>query len=464
MQSASDDVTRVVASHIVAARWDDLPEEVIRHSVNAFVNFMGCLMGGSQHAAVSRAIYALGQSDDSSASSPVIGRSMRSTAPMAALFNCMSASVYAFDDTHAEAIVHSSSIIGAALVALAGARRTTVPGKDLLLSFAWGVELTCRLSKALSVAPARADIGWSQSGVTGAIGAAAACGKLFGFDLSTMTSAIGTAACLSTGLRAAHGSMTMHLVPAQAACTGVQAALLAQAEFTGPMASLEGARGYLTMFSDSSYSPSLTSDLGTRFELLANTFKAYPCGIVIHAVIDACLRICREPEFVRAHIVTVELWVPESTAILADRPDPRNEFGAQVSLQHWAAAVLTAGVAGIAQGTQSWIEDTTVRALRERCRLVPVRDMPTDASIVRVLLEGGRLLEHRIAHCTGSLANPLNEAAIDAKCLDQSTALLGARGARQLIARCRSIPQLDDVSRVWRELDATGISAASKNG
>ena len=33
----------------------------------------------------------------------------------------------------------------------------------------------------------------------------------------------------------------------------------------------------------------VTEGLGERWELLQNTFKPYPCGIVMHAVIDACL-------------------------------------------------------------------------------------------------------------------------------------------------------------------------------
>ena len=41
-----------------------------------------------------------------------------------------------------------------------------------LLAFALGVEMTCRLSKAISVPPAKGTVAWSQTGIAAGIGAA----------------------------------------------------------------------------------------------------------------------------------------------------------------------------------------------------------------------------------------------------------------------------------------------------
>jgi hypothetical protein len=38
----------------------------------------------------------------------------------------------------------------------------------------------------------------------------------------------------------------------------------------------------------------VTEGLGEQWELLKNTYKPYPCGIVMHAVIDACLALRRD--------------------------------------------------------------------------------------------------------------------------------------------------------------------------
>jgi 2-methylcitrate dehydratase PrpD len=267
-----------------------------------------------------------------------------------------------------------------------------------------------------------------------------------------MSSGIGIAACLSSGLRAAHGTMTMHLVPAQAASLGVQAALLAQSGFTGPEDILEGRHGYLSIFAIAPHTPSLSMGLGTRFELLANTFKAYPCGIVIHPVIDACLSLRSTDATIAERIEILELFISEATARLADRPNPRNEFEAQVSVQHWAAAALLQGTAEIAQGRQSVIDNVKVRDLRVRCRLTVVPEMAVDAAAVRLVLRDGGEIDCRTAHCKGSLANPLSGDALEEKFMNQSVPVLGVDAARTLLERCRSIPMIDDIGLVWSHL------------
>ena len=444
-------LTLGIARHVSAARFDDLPEAVRRHALNCFLNFVGCAAGGSRNEAVEAAERALAVPGDRSAAS-VIGRSTATHPQLSALLNCIAASVYAFDDTHAEAMVHPSSIVGSALIGLAGAE-PAVRGEPLLLAFTWGVEMMCRLSKALSVPPAKSDIGWSQSGVTGAIGSALACGKLLGFSAEQLANAMGIAASTAGGLRAGHGSMTMHLVPSQGAALGVQAALLARAGFTGPASVLETRYGFLKLFAQSAHAESLTQGLGTHFEIMANVFKAYPCGIVMHSAIDACMQLA--PQLTPgATIERIEAHVASATVALTDKPRPAGEFEAQVSLQHWAAAVLLQGEAGVEQGTQATIDNPDVRSLSDRCRVIEVPGMPGGAAEVRLWLTDGRTLACRVDHCRGSLANPLDDAALDQKFLAQAGRALGPQRARRLLEQCRALPGLPDVAVLWNdELD-----------
>jgi 2-methylcitrate dehydratase PrpD len=440
-------VTQAIAAKICEARWSDLPAQVSAHALRSFVNFAGCAAGGSQHDAVSRAVAAL-YTPEEAGSAPVIGRSIMANPQLSALLNCISASVYAFDDTHAEAMVHPSSIVGSAMLGLAGKVGKT-DGQTFLLSFTWGVEMMCRLSKAMSVAPARSDLGWSQSGVTGAIGAAVACGKLLDLQASEMASAIGLAAAQSSGLRVAHGTMGMHLVPSQAAATGVQSALLAQAGFSGPVNALEGKNGFLQLFCETPNFPALTENLGVHFELLLNTFKAYPCGIVLHAMIDACIELSANTSFTRDYVAAVELDVASTTAALADRQNPSSEFEAQVSAQHWAAAVLLSGRAGIDQGRQESIDDPAVAALRALCSVRSIPSMPSDSAEVRIRLSDGRVLQCRTSNFLGSLRNPMDDKLIDQKFLDQASLAIGTDVANQFLANCRSIPNRDEVMSLF---------------
>src|SRR5208283_2566889 len=185
----------------------DLPIEVRVEARRAFLNILGCMLGGARHETVDAVDAAFG---------PFAGP------PKATLINCLASSVHSFDDTHALAIVHPSGPVAAAALAVAELR--PISGANFLAAFALGIETVCRVSMAVSVAPARGTIAWSQTGIAGGLGAAVAAGKLLGLDEDGMRRAIGIAASQAAGMRVMHGTMTTALMPAQAAQTGLAAA------------------------------------------------------------------------------------------------------------------------------------------------------------------------------------------------------------------------------------------------
>ena len=106
----------------------------------------------------------------------MIGRGHKADALHACLINCLASSIYSYDDTHAEAVVHPAGPVATAILALAERRPTN--GADFLLALALGIEMTCRLSKAISVPPVKGPVAWLQTGITAGIGAAVAAAKL----------------------------------------------------------------------------------------------------------------------------------------------------------------------------------------------------------------------------------------------------------------------------------------------
>ena len=178
----------------------------------------------------------------------MIGRGHKADALHACLINCLSSSIYSYDDTHAEAVVHPSGPVATAALALAERRPTS--GADFLLACALGIELTCRLSKAISVAPAKGTVAWSQTGITAGIGAAVAAAKLLKLDATRLQNAIGIALSQAAGFRVMHATMVSSLMPAQGAQTGLRAALLAERGFTASPVALEGNYGFLEVFAE----------------------------------------------------------------------------------------------------------------------------------------------------------------------------------------------------------------------
>jgi 2-methylcitrate dehydratase PrpD len=76
-----------------------------------------------------------------------------------------------------------------------------------------------------------------------------------------------------------------------AARNGLLSALLAAQNFTGPDAPLDGERGFLRVFGMEQHFEELLDGLGSKWEVLNNTYKPYPCGVILNPVIQACLEL-----------------------------------------------------------------------------------------------------------------------------------------------------------------------------
>ena len=132
---------------------------------------------------------------------------------------------------------------------------------------------------------------------------------------------------------------------------------------------------------------------------LANTYKPYPCGIVVHPSIDGCLDLVREHDINADVVERVELTVdPLAVALCGIRPEPENRMQASVSLHHWAAAAIVQRAAGLAQGTEECVHEPAVVAMRRRVRLTQDDNMASDASSVSLILRNGRVVTVRHQH------------------------------------------------------------------
>src|SRR6478672_6129704 len=150
MSDASPEVTALLAQFVLETKIQAVPEGVKREGTRSLLNIIGCALGGARHDAVDKAWTAL-QPFAGGEQVSLIGRSQRTDALTAAFINTLSSSINAFDDTHAEAIVHPSGPVMAAVLAVAELQPVT--GAEALAAFMLGSEAVCRLSKAISVAP-----------------------------------------------------------------------------------------------------------------------------------------------------------------------------------------------------------------------------------------------------------------------------------------------------------------------
>jgi 2-methylcitrate dehydratase PrpD len=146
---------------------------------------------------------------------------------------------------------------------LAIGEREHASGHAVLEAIVVGTEANVRISE--SVAPDHADRGWDPAGTIAPLGTALACGRILKLDPVQMRYALGVAATQAAGLWCAFGTMTHAFHFGRAAADAIEAALLAQAGFTGPAAPIEGRRGFAALLARRFHPELVTRGLGVHY-------------------------------------------------------------------------------------------------------------------------------------------------------------------------------------------------------
>ena len=446
-ESLDDGATARIAQFVCDANYLQLPESTRHAARRAFVNIVGCCLGGARHEIVEIAAGALLPLAGTGAAA-LLGRPERTDVLTATLLNCMSSAAYSFDDTHAKSILHPSGAVAACLLSIAEQR--PMNGEDFLLAFTLGVEVAARVCMAVSVAPASGDIGWSQTGIAAGIGAAAAAAKALGLDAQRTIWALGIAALDASGFRAAHGTMSATWIFGHAAQSGLRAAILAKHGLDGPRDPLGGKYGYASLFATKPYLAYLSDSLGAQFEVDALAYKPYPCGIVIHPSLDAALAWRQSEDEVSPSIAHVALRVHPSALALGYRRHPAGVLEAKVSLYHWVAAALVRGRAGLAEGQEDVISDPQIMRLRDAIEAEGDSTLGAESAILTVTREDGQQRTIAITANKGSIANPMSDDDLSEKFKGQASLQLASEKVAQLLNACWRVDQLGDVAEIAR--------------
>lgn len=379
----------------------------------------------------------------------VIGTQSRYPAAQAALVGGTLAHSLDFDDTHLPSVLHPSASIVPTVLAVGEATGAT--GPDLIAAAAVGIELTVRTGMG-GYLPDGENVfferGWHATSICGALGAAAAAGRLLGLDETGIAHAVAIAASFGGGLLEANrsGGTVKRLHCGWAAHAGISAARLAAAGYTGPATVLEGRFGFYEAYLGGRFdAEAVTADLGERWEVPRVFFKPYPANHYTHAGIDAALAIREREGLDPDRIVRIELGssAPALRTIgepRAEKIAPRSGYHAQFSGPFTVATALLGG-----GGLGVWFDDfTDARAHDERvlrlARLVETFvDPEVDAlfprgfgAVLRIHLDDGRLLEERVMANRGGPDRPLSDTELRRKYLLNATRRISSEAAERL--------------------------------
>lgn len=439
------DVTRRLAAWAVSSRKEDVPAAIRREALRTVLNWTGCTVGGSRHETVEIAIRALKPFSGLPQAS-VLGRKDRLDVLHASLMNGISSHIFDFDDTDLRTIVHPAGPVAPALLALAEYRPFS--GADFLHALIVGVEVECRIATA--VYPRHYDVGWHITGTVGPFGAAAAAGKVLGLSEQQMVWALGLAATQPVGLREMFGTMTKSFHPGRASQNGLVAALLAGQNFTSSDQPIEAARGWANVLSTARNYQEITEKLGDRYQIAFNSYKPFPCGVVIHPAIDGSLQLRAENRLTADRIDRIELRVHPLVLELTGKKAPRTGLESKFSVYHAVAAAMVYGRVGEPEFSDRAARDPAVQALSERVSTTVDPTIAEDQVRIAIVLKDGRRLEKFIEHAIGSARNPMTDAQLEAKFRGLAEGVLPGEGAGRLIDFCWNLEKAADAGQLAR--------------
>jgi 2-methylcitrate dehydratase PrpD len=267
--------------------------------------------------------------------------------------------------------------------------------------------------------------GFQPTAIFGAMGAAAGIAAALHLKPRATVDALGIAGSMASGIieYLAEGTWTKRMHAGWAAQSGLRAALLARAGFSGPRTVFEGAHGLFHGFARTAAGDyeALTGEFGTRWVTETIAFKPYPCGTMTHPYIDCARRLAARLKAQNLGECEVgegtvhRLWEP-----LAAKQQPLNGYAGKFSTPYCIAAGFVRGNVGLGDFSDDAVKDPAVRSLAAKIcyRIDPKNPYPKNfTGHIRATLRDGRVIEERQPHMRGGAHEPLSRRDIEDKFL-----------------------------------------------
>ena len=411
-----------------------LPDEVVHHAKRAVIDWYASLFPGLAAAPLAQLEQVLAEDLDHGRAR--LGNVRTATARAAALYNGTPAHAAEVDDSFRDAMYHPGAATIAA--ALAASQDAGVSGLGFLRALVLGYEVSTRIGVVMGRPHYRF---WHNTGTVGTFGAAAASAGVLGLGALPFAHALATAATFAAGLQQAFrmDSMSKPLHAGRAAEAGLLAAQMAARDVTGSLDVLDGKSGLGQAMSNGPDWSEVGATLGSDFHITRLTFKNHiGCGHTF-AAIDGALEL-REKHGLHAEDIAhvrVDTYRPALDIACYEKPASANE--ARFSLRYVVATALTRGSVRLAAYEPAQLEDARVRELMTRIepRVDPVIDaaFPGQRSArVEITTHSGAKLVHLQPNRKGDPELPLSDAELTSKFLELSEPVIGAAGAKNLLA------------------------------
>tara|TARA_Y100000780_G_scaffold38596_1_gene31127 strand:- start:610 stop:2007 length:1398 start_codon:yes stop_codon:yes gene_type:complete len=450
------EITRTLAKFASNVNYEDLPPDVVDRAKYFCLDFAGVTLNGSTTDSAKAVVRAL---DDVGRSGPstIVGTNKRALPEYAAMANGTAFHSIEMDDVNNEASLHPGVV--AFPTALAMADIAPVSGKDFISAVVAGYDVIIRLGRALKPKE-HYGRGFHPTGTCGAFGGAAVAARLLGLQGDDYTHALGIAGSQAAGSMEylAQGAWTKRLHPGWSAHSGIWAALLARAGYSGPTTILEGRDGFLNAYSGDPDPSLVLKDLGEEYQVTRTGVKPHACCRYNQGPIDCLLEIGKSNDFQAMDIEEVKIGVLSQGMRLVAEPveakrNPKSVVDMQFSMPFAAAVALSYGSASLNEYAIGIPDRPEVRHIMDRVQCVtdPKLDAQTPKLFpawAEVRTSNGRTMRSELTYPKGDPENPVTWDEMRTKFNLLSAPVISSQRQKEIISAIDSLEQMDDVRQL----------------
>ena len=385
----------------------------------------------------------------------VIGHGMRTSPAVAAFANATLAESLDFQDSNMDILTHNSTPIIPAV--LATAEKLSSSWHHVATAIVVGYEVHTRLLWALQ--PGHWYRGFQGLGTFGTCGAAAAVGKLHGFDAETLRRALTTAGVImpvSSSDNVFRAYTMKACIPGQASSCGITAAELAQAGYEGVALEGDPPRHHAPLQTLSDGEPQLhrvTDGLGTFWHCRRVCYKPYPAGHLIIGPVELVLDILAERRLDWQSVAGIDIVTYDHAIFRCGKystPDS-SYIDAHFSIPFCVAVALMDGELTPRQLWKERLRDPRVHELASRVTLTEDAEMSKaypqkwPVELTLRLRDGGRITR-RVDEVKWSPERLPSWDEIAGKFRMLAEPVLGARRAAEVVSRVAEAAPDDKVA------------------
>jgi 2-methylcitrate dehydratase PrpD len=447
MTPTPNELTATLSSFAAELRYEDIPEGVREYAKDLLLDAVACALAGyagEDTSKVSRFASQLAQSEESS----VIGGGRLSLSG-ATMLNGFLTTAVSMCDVYRPTATHLQPVI--VPPALAISERDDASGRDLLVALVAGFETAVRIAAGIDYAAFR-KAGWHGPGTIGPFGAAAAVGRLRGFNADTMATAFGLTGSQAAGTFAAWGTPSVKFHQFRGALSGLMAALLAEQGFVATREFLSAADGgFYSTYCGGDARDAASANLGTHWEMQQIALRPWPTSAASQGVVTALFELLRQHDIKAEHIERLRLHVsPACRDAYAGRRTFSGKWEASASI-HFTAAVVLHDRALWMEQFERYGDPHLQRFAQERIDLVGDPALHAEQARVEACMKGGTVITAQCSASKGTAENPMTRAEVEEKCRRAAAARIGEDQLRFVL---NAITRLEDQRSVRPLMDA----------